>query len=305
MEEQYNKYEILAIHLDPRFGNIYEYNMDGGDVEFDVQEWTDELRVAVRDYLHRELPADVSDRLLISDGGPVDGTNKAALVDEVLESQPWEVAIAVRNAAVAAVPTLRQLIGDFDEWPSEDERLDADNWLDSHMENISWSEIVRSSRRFDLLPVQVTSWNNRHLGPADLVHALTPGELLHVWEDVVGAESDLTDEEWRLMVPHFGLSRNRYGSFPRSNRELEAKRRMLNGIRFKLSHDVRWTEVPARYGRPSSAYQGYRGYQSSGLFARLHQALRGNNEARRIVAWLEQIANADRAKSATPTEAAA
>ncbi|WP_433578565.1 hypothetical protein [Nocardia brasiliensis] len=56
MVEQCNKFELLAIYLNPRFGNIYEYNMAGGDVGYDIQEWTDELRAAVRAYLLHDLP---------------------------------------------------------------------------------------------------------------------------------------------------------------------------------------------------------------------------------------------------------
>ncbi|WP_280448598.1 transposase [Nocardia brasiliensis] len=295
MEEQYNKFELLAIRLDARYGNIYEFNLpDGGIAGYDSQEWTDELHDAVRNYLLHELPVAVGDRLLSADGVANDAVTKTAQVDALLEQQPWEVALDVRNAAVAAVPTLRQLIDDFEAWPSEDERCDAETWLHAHGERVIWSEIVRSGKHFDLISVRVTPWFEHPPEPYDLVHALTPQELLGAWEDVVGpAESDLTEQEWQLIVPHFGLRRVRHGAFARTSRELATKRRMLDGIRFKMAHDVRWSQVPGRYGSASSIYQGYHNYQKAGLFTRLLQALRGNSDTTRILEWLERIVNGD------------
>ncbi|GAA1644560.1 transposase [Nocardia ninae] len=305
MEEQYNKFELLAIHLAPRFGNIYEYNIpEGGIVGYDVQGWTDELRKVVRNYLLHELPADVGDRLLnIGNGESLTATGMESLVNKLVEFEPWEVALAVHNAAVAAVPTLHELIGHLDDWPSEDERSDTETWLLVHGEDVSWHEIL-SSKYFERIPAWTTTWPQRPLEPYDLVHILKPGELLDAWEVFFGpSESDLTDEEWRLILPHFGLRRSRRGEFQRSQAELDAKRRTLNGIRFKMSHDVQWTQVPARYGHVFSIYQSYRYYQRSGMFYRLYQGLRTNHQPRRIVAWLEQVVNSDQVGSATSTEA--
>ncbi|WP_280410269.1 transposase [Nocardia brasiliensis] len=305
MEEQCNKFELLAIHLAPCYGNIYEYNMNGGDIGYDIQEWTDELRVAVGEYLLHDLPADVGNHLLdTDDAGPRTATNKEARVDRLLELEPWEVALEVRNAAVAAVPTLHQLIGHLDEWPSEDERCDAETWLRTHGKGVSWTEVVCSSGRFDLLPDQVAQRNNRHPEPYDLVHTLTPSELLNSWEVVVGpAESDLTDDEWRLMLPHFGLRRNPNGTFSRPQSELDAKRRLLNGIRFKMAHGVHWPQVPARYGYVYSIYQSYRYNQRSGMFARLYEGLRTSDQASRVVEWLEDVLDSDSDETSTSMEA--
>ncbi|MGX1778663.1 hypothetical protein ACWIGW_41605 [Nocardia brasiliensis] len=251
MEEQYNKFELLAVHLDPRFGNIYEYNMDDGDVGYDVQQWTDELRDAVRDYLLHDIPADVRERLFGAHvGDSVPGTNGDEDVDRLLRLEPWEVALEVRIAAVSAVPTLHELIGHLDDWPSEDERCDAEPWLHAHGEEVSWHEIICSTRYFELTPAWKIPWRERPPDPYDLVHALSPGELLNAWEVVVGpTDSDLTDDEWRLILPHFGSRRNRQGKFSCTQHELDAKRGVLNGIRFKLSHDVRWSQLPLRRDR--------------------------------------------------------
>ncbi|MBF6546982.1 transposase [Nocardia brasiliensis] len=304
MEEQYNKFELLAIHLDPRFGNIYEYNMDGGDVGYDVQQWTDELRDAVRDYLLHDIPADVRERLSGTDDS-VPGTNGEEDVDRLLRFEPWEVGLEVHIAAVVAVPTLHELIGHLDDWPSEDERCDAETWLQAHGEGVSWHEIICSTRYFELTPAWTIPWRERPPDPYDLVRALSPGELLNAWEAVVGpADSDLTDDEWRLIVPHFGLRRNRLGDFSRPWHELDAKRRVLNGVRFKLTHDVHWSQLPARYGPPLSVYQSYRNYQRSGLFARLYEGLRTSDQAPRVVEWLEDVLDSDSDAATTSMEAA-
>ncbi len=141
--------------------------------------------------------------------------------------------------------------------------------------------------------------------PFYLVHELTPRELLAAWEAVVGpAETDLTDEEWQLLVPLFGSRRGRWdNTVPRSNRELEVKRRVFDGIRFKMAHHIQWQAVPDRYDA-ASVYFNYRRYQKIGLFDRLYQALRSNSQARRIVEWLEQIVDTDQATSHAPTKVA-
>ncbi|WP_433194342.1 transposase [Nocardia sp. CA-107356] len=307
MDDQYNRFELLAIALYPRFGNIYEYNVaNNGDVGYDIQIWTDELRDAVRQYLRHDLPAEVTDRLLSSDEGAVDATNKAARVDSLLEVEPWEIALEVCNAAIVVVPSLYQLIGDLDDWPSEEERDMTIVWLEAHSNIDTWNELAIASRYDVLRRTRMPSGATGQVLPDDLVQVLTPAELVAAWECVVGpAESDLTDEEWQLLEPHFGPVNGPSGMRPRSSYELRRKRRAFDAIRFKMAHDVPWTRLPSRYA-PSSTYQMYRHYNADGLFSRLYEALRGNPDAGRIVEWLEQIVNdGGSAKPATSTEAIA
>jgi transposase len=185
-----------------------------------------------------------------------------------------------------AVPTLEQLTGFLTEWPSEDERDDTATWLEFHANEADWAamaEFSRSSRLFRLRDAQ-------HLHPDYLVHALTPPELLAAWEDVAGsAPTDLTDDEWALLVQHLGQSRNRYGAQPRSARELQAKRRIFNAIRFKMAHGLRWSQLPSRYGQPLAATLAYRSYQTDGLFRQLYQALRDDEAAPDLAAWLKVV----------------
>ncbi|WP_216587772.1 hypothetical protein [Streptomyces brasiliscabiei] len=138
--EPANPYELLANYLEPRFGNIYEYNVQ--DAGFDAQEWTDELREAVLHYLEHELPeAVVAVFFEYQAGAMEDPTSKHAAIDRLMQSnEPWELAHDVRRAAVKAAPTLDALIGHLDTWPSEDERADAEEWLEHHASN----EVLRS-----------------------------------------------------------------------------------------------------------------------------------------------------------------
>ncbi|GAB2694135.1 transposase [Nocardia thraciensis] len=283
MDNEYSRYELLARHLDPQFGNIYRYNVaNEGDVGFDVQAWTPELREAVKDYLLRHCPDAVLDQLFLDDAArPIEPSQRPAAVDGLIaDLEPWEIAFDVRRAAVSAVPTLHDLIGRLEEWPSEDDRLDAETWLEAHGDNVDWQGLARATNHFELLPVTMLSGATRQPNADDLVRRLTPAELLFAWEYVVGpAHTDLTDAEWRLLVPFFGHVRSRHGLRDRSARELDSKRRTLDALRFKFAHPVPWSHLPSRYGRWASVYQAYHYHQTGGLLIRLRDALRDNTEA--------------------------
>ncbi|MGY5207572.1 hypothetical protein [Nocardia gipuzkoensis] len=124
MNELYPRFELLASHLDSQFGNIYEFNLPEACIaSYDGQAWTEELRAAVRQYLATELPGRIRDRLLDVDRSkPLEAGDLGARIDDLMALQPWEVALAVRNAAVEVAPSLHELIGKLEDWPSEDER---------------------------------------------------------------------------------------------------------------------------------------------------------------------------------------
>ncbi|MET7773688.1 hypothetical protein [Nocardia sp. NPDC005366] len=195
MEVSGNKFELLANYLDAHFGNIYEYNMNGGDVGYDVQEWTDELRDVVKQFFSHELPSDVASWLL-RPTNTLRGNDSdyQKHVDRLLATrEPWEVALEVHNAAVAAVPTLYQLIGHSDTWQSEDDRLDAVTWLEAHADGTISRELATHSGHGNLLQVKGSFDDIHDPRMYELVDALTPAELLDSWAYVVGpADSDRT-----------------------------------------------------------------------------------------------------------------
>ncbi|WP_174186479.1 hypothetical protein [Nocardia barduliensis] len=247
MDDEYPEYELLAKHLAPKFGNIYEYNLRDPDgiASYDGQDWTPALREAIKDYLMRHCPPGVFARIYDVDGNHLgDARDKAAAVDRLLEnSQPWEIALDVYNSAVSVVSTLHELIGHLKAWPSEMERTDAETWLEAHEGGVAWEALAKAAEHHELLPIAAPPATARPLLAQDLVRALTPIELVLAWEHVVGpAHTDFTDDEWQLLAPHFPQRRvaGRYhgGHRPLSEWELAKKRRTLNGLRFKRTSYV-------------------------------------------------------------------
>jgi transposase len=106
---------------------------------------------------------------------------------------------------------------------------------------------------------------------------LTPPELLDAWHQIVGpADSDLTDEEWNLLVPLIPARRNRYGTFTRSVGELDTLRKQVDGIRYKFARDIPWAHIPGRYGVSRNIYQRYVAYRRNGVFAKMQRALQAH-----------------------------
>ncbi|MGQ4615186.1 hypothetical protein [Nocardia sp. R7R-8] len=293
MDPDYPKYELLAKALDAQFGNIYEYNMaEGQDAGFDGQEWTDELRAAVRRYVLHDLPADVRDWLFHSKDRAAADVDVEKQVDQLLHLEPWEVAFEVRNAAVAAVPTLHDLIGHLDTWPSGEESADTIVWLEAHSTLAEWRAVAEASNHDELHGILAAN-QRRALTPHDLVRVLSPPELLAAWHWEFGpAESDLTDDEWRLIesaIPprKIGTRRGEIVFRPWKEHQLAQRRRNLNGFRYKFARGVGWNEVPPRYGNRLD--QTWQNYAKSGLLVRLRDALQDNPDAIALVAWLDQV----------------
>jgi hypothetical protein len=192
-----NRYEPLADYLEPRFGNIYDWEnsvvpyipLDG----FDVQPWTDEMRQAVREYLVHVAP----EQLLELAFPYCKGTPPEEWADDALNcQQPWEVALLFHEAAVASLPTLDALIGHLQTWPYEDDRDDAVHWLEQHATKSQLSQLAIASKQADLA----------QSGTSDLafylLRKLEPPTLLKAWHDVSdSAPSDLADSEWGLLTP--------------------------------------------------------------------------------------------------------
>jgi transposase len=281
------KYELLANALESRFGNIYEYNLDGGDSGFDVQPWTDDLKTAVRDYLLHDLPDDVARCWFVTEMGVllVDNTLQETDIDEILaRNEPWEVALSVRYAAVRAVPTLDELIGHQENWHSEDDRTDAAVWLDAHPVQDLWEDLATASRYVERLSAVGMPSRRHDPDTWDLVEVLTPQELLAAWRDVVGlAPSDLTDAEWALLVPFLPAGAR---TSPMTERRLVLARRRLNGLRFRYEHGTSWRAVPKRYGTIQAFMVRSADYKKRGVFARALESLDGNPDAARLMEWL-------------------
>jgi transposase len=283
--------EPLADSLKPQFGNIYDYNLgnyDGPGIE--VQEWTDELREAVKHYLLTEVDDDLFASLLDWLALEVPAGDRGRQIDVIIErSEAWEIAHAFHLIAVVAVPTLDELIGQAPSWSDGSMQVDAAEWLDAHASPEQLSELAehcgRPERIFLLSP-----YDQEPIGE-DFTRTLTPPDLLAAWRRVEGsAETDLSDQEWELLVPALREVRAGRGTYLQNAGELLSLRRAFSGNRYKFSRDVPWSHIPPRYGTWHNVYQRYMNYRDGGDFARMLEVLRGQAGAERVVKWLETVA---------------
>jgi transposase len=269
MNDRPTSLEPLADYLEPQFGNIYEYNIV--DAVYDVQQWTDELRRAIKHYLLHEASEDLVNGAFGRDG---DVSPDERVEQIISDYQPWEVAHALHLEVVRSFGTLDELIGHLSSWSNEDERWDAQEWLDSHSSEAQLRQMIIASGHSELLRRGYVG----NLG-FELLQILEPLALLQTWNDVAGsAPSDLTDAEWKLIKPFIPA----VGNSGRTDRTRSA----LNGMFYKFASDVLWTHIPARYGVSANVYQRHRNYLKGGIFARMLEVLQDKPEAARLVEWL-------------------
>jgi hypothetical protein len=122
-----NSFEPLMDYLEPSFGNIYDSD------EFEVQPWTQELIQAVNRFVHEvdePLYVCALNRLGIE---TMDKERSEAVQLVTSRWQPWEVALAFREASVILRPIPGELVKDAGKWSDEDEREDVVLWLQTHL----------------------------------------------------------------------------------------------------------------------------------------------------------------------------
>ena len=282
-------FELLANYLKPRFGNIYD-DPDAGE----GQPWSPELKDAVRHFLLHVLDDRVFAELRGHPGDQLpDESARQREVDKFIAGgQPWEVALAVHYAAVVVVPTLDELIGQWDTWPSGEEEFDVETWLEAHASGDQIREMADFCDRPDLWPPGGT-WK--------LAGVLAPRELLAAWHHIVGpAPSDLTEDEWQLLEP--------YAPTPGKSSTAEAladTRQALNGMLYRLDYKYPGRIYPTRYGKPRKLHVRFSYYKKMGIFARMRRPLEGNPKATRIVEGLRrlELLASDARQPAAPTRA--
>ncbi|SMD14668.1 transposase [Kibdelosporangium aridum] len=281
--EEFSEFDLLTRHLWPKFGDIYDYNLNGGEVSVDPQEWTAELKKAVRDYLLNELPDDVAPYLFDLDAGTLkNAAAKHVAVDVLItEAEPWEVAIKVQQAAVKAVPTLDELIGHLSDWPSEDERADTEEWLLEHANDDVLKGLVDNLAKDPVKDPFTFSLYG-------LTHEHQPFELLAKWHQAMGAApSDLTDAEWELIVPFLPIGGN--NALARTEEGQARLRQLVNGMLYRYHYGTGWTEVPRHYGDYSELTTRYANYKRVQVFRRMLAGLANTPGAERLVEWLRHI----------------
>jgi transposase len=265
--------EPLADYLEPRFGNIYEYGLSATDGS-EVQSWTEELKQAIATFLLDDGPKGIVKQTFYR----YDCESDDHWLSDIFASyEPWEVAFALRLAIVRSTSTLDQLIGDFQAWPSESDRFDAEVWLEEHASESQLQRMAAIAARVYRVRQNYFSGNLDD----ELPKVLEPHELLSVWHDTTdSAPSDLTDAEWGLIKPFV----------PGNMSVRNNARSAINGMLYWFEVGGSLSRTPARYGTWQAVYQRRRNYKQKGVFDRMLQALQGNPEAARLVAWLRQYA---------------
>jgi transposase len=92
-----------------------------------------------------------------------------------------------------------------------------------------------------------------------------------------GARFDLTDAQWAVLEPFVPTGTGRPPLHPR--------RRLIDGVRWRIRVGAPWRDVPERYGPWQSVYTFFRRCQLAGLWARLVTALQARADARGQITW--------------------
>jgi transposase len=93
------------------------------------------------------------------------------------------------------------------------------------------------------------------------------------------ARHDLTDEQWALLEPLLPVGR-KSGRPP-----VHAKRRLIDGIRWRTRAGVPWRDVPLWYGPWQCVYWLFRRWQLDGVWAGILTALQARADAAGLITW--------------------
>jgi hypothetical protein len=178
--------EPLADYLQPRFGDIYDYDWSwqGPLLGNKRQEWTNELREAVRHYVIHVA----DDQLYRQAAGRLEHVadeSRPDMVDVIMSRyEPWRIAFAFHEAAVMTLPSLKMLVKHLNSWANEEEREDAACWLRAHATD---GQIGALASMVSGLQLTADRQNDPEYIAHALVDALTPRDLLIMWKKAVGA----------------------------------------------------------------------------------------------------------------------
>ncbi|WPO76647.1 IS5 family transposase [Streptomyces sp. KN37] len=90
---------------------------------------------------------------------------------------------------------------------------------------------------------------------------------------------DLTDEQWAVLEPLLpkGAKAGRPPVWPR--------RRLINGIRFRVRTGVPWRDVPVEYGTWGRVYDLFRRWQRNGTWYRILTRLQSLADKKGAITW--------------------
>ncbi|MFF5343436.1 IS5 family transposase [Streptomyces althioticus] len=88
---------------------------------------------------------------------------------------------------------------------------------------------------------------------------------------------DLSDEQWSVLeslLPTAGVSRRSTG-----------RRRLVDGVRWRVRTGVPWRDLPCEYGLWQTVYGLFRRWQRQGVWARLLSLLQARADAAGLITW--------------------
>ena len=95
----------------------------------------------------------------------------------------------------------------------------------------------------------------------------------------VTARADLTDAQWAVLEPL--LPRGRKPGRPPK----QAKRQLIDGIRWRVRAGAPWRDVPPRYGPWQTVYGLFRRWQPDGTWHQILTALQARADAAGLITW--------------------
>jgi transposase len=90
---------------------------------------------------------------------------------------------------------------------------------------------------------------------------------------------ELTDEQWALVEPHLPLGTARTG------RPARDRRTLLNAMFWILCTGAPWRDLPERFGPWQTAYDHFRRWRKSGVFARVLEQLQVKLDQKGLIDW--------------------
>jgi transposase len=90
---------------------------------------------------------------------------------------------------------------------------------------------------------------------------------------------DVTNEQWAKLEPLLPKGK-KPGRPPK-----HAKRKLIDGIRFRVRTGVPWRDLPERYGPWETVYGLFRRWQRDGTWKRILTALQADADAADLITW--------------------
>src|SRR6478736_10416015 len=93
------------------------------------------------------------------------------------------------------------------------------------------------------------------------------------------ARGDLTDEQWAVLEPLLPRGK-KLGRPP-----IWIRRRLVDGIRFRVRTGIPWRDMPQEYGPWGRVYDLFRRWQRNGTWKRILADLQADADEKGLITW--------------------